>query len=179
MDDVTPERAAIRILPGSHRTLGEHWEAMLAKHRHGQSLPVPRSGQHGDYEGDYDQVDFAGQQPFPVSARRGQALVFSQGLMHSAWHNELPLPRKSFNTSWVAEGVSIGGMQYDVARFGSGHAQTPRDYRIAGLRQAFPQLRARLPVDRRHIVMDSLQLEASVAAWRERWPPSLQGRFRL
>ena len=81
MDDVTPERGAIRILPGSHLTLGAHWEEMMAQHRSGQSLPLPRSGQHGDYEGDYDQVEYAGLEPFPVSARRGQALVFSQALM--------------------------------------------------------------------------------------------------
>ena len=81
MDDVTPERGAIRILPGSHLTLGAHWEEMMAQHRDGQSLPLPRSGQHGDYEGDYDQVEYAGLEPFPVSARRGQALIFSQALM--------------------------------------------------------------------------------------------------
>ena len=65
----------------------------------------------------------------------------------------------------------------DVARFGQ--PETPRDYRIDGLRQAFPQLRARLPAERQHIVMEPAELEASVAAWFERWPPSLQGRFRL
>ena len=39
--------------------------------------------------------------------------------------------------------------------------------------------RARLPVGRRHLVMTASELEASLAQWVERWPPSLQGRFRL
>ena len=69
------------------------------------------------------------------------------------------------------------GIADDVARFGQ--PETPRDYRIEGLRQHFPQLRARLPAERQHIVMEPADLEASVAAWYERWPPSLQGRFRL
>ena len=97
--------------------------------------------------------------------------------MHSAWHNELPLPRKSFNTQWVAEGVSIGGMEYDLARWGG--TDTPRDHAIEAVRNAYPQLRARLPVGRRHLVMTASELEASLEAWVERWPPSLQGRFRL
>jgi hypothetical protein len=128
MDDVVPERAAIRVLPGSHRTLGRHWERALRHHTRGHPLPPPvsrmhaaranitcftsrflawlctpccalpprfpcttperwsavlsslqRSGQHGSYEGDYDQLEFSGQEPFPVSAKRGQALVFTQG----------------------------------------------------------------------------------------------------
>ena len=103
------------------------------------------------------------------------ALRFFQ--MHSAWHNELPLPRKSFNTQWVAEGVSIGGMEYDLARWGG--TDTPRDHAIEAVRIAYPQLRARLPVGRRHLVMTASELETSLEAWVERWPPSLQGRFRL
>ena len=51
--------------------------------------------------------------------------------------------------------------------------------RVLALVQHFPQLRARLPAERQHIVMEPADLEASVAAWYERWPPSLQGRFRL
>ena len=104
VDDVTPSRAAIRMLPGSHRTLGAHWEATLAKHRNGESLPRPRSGQHGPFAGDLDQADFPvsadfpvrlgrlpsvgpdglGSRPFPVSARRGQALVFTPSLVSTA-----------------------------------------------------------------------------------------------
>ena len=84
VDDVTPSRAAIRMLPGSHRTLGTHWEAVLAKHRNGESLPRPRSGQHGPFAGDLDQMDFAAHEPFPVSARRGQALVFTPSLVSTA-----------------------------------------------------------------------------------------------
>ena len=40
---------------------------------------LQHSGQHGSYEGDYDQLEFSGRDPFPVSAKRGQALVFTQG----------------------------------------------------------------------------------------------------
>jgi hypothetical protein len=36
-----------------------------------------------------------------------------------------------------------------------------------------------MPEGRQHIVMDEQTLEESIAAWKERWPPALQGRFRL
>lgn len=42
-------------------------------------------------------------------ARRGETLVWSQQVLHSAWHNEDDEPRSGFFASWVADGVSMGG----------------------------------------------------------------------
>ena len=57
--------------------------------------------------------------------------------------------------------------------------ETDPSYRLVKLREVFPQMRARFPAVRRHLVMDEDTLEHSIAAWEERWPLSLQGRFRL
>ena len=72
------------------------------------------------------------------------ALGWVAALMHSAWHNESAHPRAHYSSSWVAEGVSVGGMEYDVARFGKPGEPprtTPRHYRLDAARERFPQLR--------------------------------------
>eukprot|EP01047_Picozoa_sp_COSAG01_P109416 COSAG01_NODE_38292_length_491_cov_1.512755_1_plen_59_part_00 len=44
-------------------------------------------------------------------ARRGEAQVFTQSIVHAGWHrDDIGTPRKGMHCSWVAEGVSIGGM---------------------------------------------------------------------
>ena len=72
------------------------------------------------------------------------------------------------HVSWVAEGVSIGGMAFN-----------DNAGRIDGVRERSRALRERLPADRRHIAMDDATLDRLVAAWVEEWPPTLRGRFRL
>ena len=70
-----------------------------------------------------------------MAAKRGYALVFSQSLLHAGWSYSDPSgePRKGFHISWVAEGVSIGGMRFN-----------DNSGRIDGVRE-----RSRLRVDRK------------------------------
>ena len=73
-----------------------------------------------------------------MAAKRGHAQVFSQSLLHAGWHSESEVPRKGMHVSWVAEGVSIGGMAFN-----------DNAGRIDGVRERSRALRERLPADRR------------------------------
>ena len=105
-----------------------------------------------------------------MAAKRGYALVFSQSLLHAGWSYSDPSgePRKGFHISWVAEGVSIGGMRFN-----------DNSGRIDGVRERSRALRALLPSERQHIAMNDTTLNRLVDLWKEEWPPTLRGRFRL
>lgn len=80
LKDVTPERAALRVLKGSHVALQAHWEEMLRLLP--DQLPV-RHGPRWFDPGEPDARPFAAMEPTPMVARRGQATVWTQAALHS------------------------------------------------------------------------------------------------
>ena len=90
VNDVPAERGAMRILPGSHRPIQEHFERTLTpEHR----AMLPRV--HGVYAEQLEPAGFpyAGHEPMPVVAKRGMAQFFTQSLLHSVRpHRPAPAP---------------------------------------------------------------------------------------
>lgn len=169
LNDVPAERAAMRVLKGSHKQLGAHWQEMQQRWKAdpNASLPV-RHGPRWEAEGEPDARLFAGLEPTAMAAPRGYAQVFSQSLLHAGWRSEDTEPRKGFHISWVADKVSVGGMCFNG-----------QSGRIDGLRQRSAELRKVMAPERRHVAMEDSTLERLVAQWEEKWPPTLRGRFRL
>lgn len=84
VSDVTPERAAMRILPGSHRRIQQHWEKILTP-EHKSSLPrvhglFPNpSTQYPSYPEfipEPDDFKYTECEPTPVAVPRGTAQIF-------------------------------------------------------------------------------------------------------
>ena len=145
LNDVPADRGAMRILPGSHRTIMEHWGRVLSsEHKtrlprvHGlRPEPVAESAHaYPEYVPELTPTPWIEQRPTPAVARRGQILVLCSAGLHSAWQNEGPVPRKAMTLAWAAAGVSCG---------------LPRAQR-EGVMAFFPELRRRLRPDRAHIV---------------------------
>ena len=169
LNDVPAERAAMRVLKGSHRPLGAHWQEMQQRGKADPGAPLPvQRGPRWEAEGEPDARPFARQEPTAMAAARGYAQVFSQSLLHAGWHSDDTEPRKGFHISWVADGVSIGGMRFNG-----------QSGRIDGVRERSAKLRAVMDPQRRHVAMDDSTLERLVGLWEEEWPPTLRGRFRL
>ncbi len=169
LNDVPAERAAMRVLKGSHKRLGAHWQEMQQHWKANPNSPLPvRHGPRWEAEGEPDARWFAALEPTAMAAPRGYAQVFSQSLLHAGWHSEDTEPRKGFHISWVADGVSIGGMRFN-----------DQSGRIDGVRQRSAELRQVMAPERRHVAMDNSTLERLVELWDEEWPPTLRGRFRL
>ncbi len=169
LNDVPAERAAMRVLKGSHKRLGAHWQEMQQRWKANPNSPLPvRHGPRWEAEGEPDARWFAALEPTAMAAPRGYAQVFSQSLLHAGWHSEDTEPRKGFHISWVADGVSIGGMRFN-----------DQSGRIDGVRQRSAELRQVMAPERRHVAMDNSTLERLVELWDEEWPPTLRGRFRL
>ena len=159
----------MRVLKGSHTRLGAHWQEMQQRWKANPSVPLPvRHGPRWEAEGEPDARSFAGLEPTAMAAPRGYAQVFSQSLVHAGWHSEDTEPRKGFHISWVADGVSIGGMRFN-----------DQSGRIDGLRQQSAELRQLMEPERRHVAMDEATLEQLLRLWEEEWPPALRRRFRL
>jgi hypothetical protein len=171
LKDVVPERAALRVLKGSHVALQEHWEAMLSLPA--DQLPINHGPRWAD-PGEPDAVPFANQEPTPMVALRGQATAWTQAALHSMWHNSDTEPRSGFAISWTALESSVGGMSF---RWHDQEAETAD--RIEGIRQRSVELRGQLAPDRQHIMFTEAELDWSVAQWEEKWPQSLRQRFRL
>ena len=94
----------------------------------------------------------------PAFAKRGQALVFTQALLHSAWQNCDSVPRKALLTSWIGAGVT---------------GALPTSQRDSVI-ERFPRLRERLRPERRHLVPDTFDwlLESDYEPkWPETFPP--------
>jgi hypothetical protein len=161
-NDVPLERGPMRVLKGSHLPIADHWEQVLhdpAKlaqlpRVHGLG-PVTRRGEHepgsgGTYSGIPELMDvpWAEQKPEKVVAKRGQALVFSQALLHEATANEDSVSRKAHIMSWTAASVP-------------GFLATGR---IEGMRDYHEKLRAKLleyKPDRAHLVPESFMHDIS------------------
>lgn len=112
--DVSPDRAAMRVLPGSHRVIMRHWDSVLSAERK-QSLPrchgvLPQPGtNYPSYPEHIPRsacmlkgLDYDDCEPVPVAVPRGTAQVFTQSMLHTAWHNSTSEPRKGFIISWSA-----------------------------------------------------------------------------
>jgi len=169
LNDVPAKRAAMRVLKGSHKRLGAHWQEMQQRWKANPNAPLPvQHGPRWEAEGEPDARSFAGLEPTAMAAPRGYAQVFSQSLVHAGWHSEDTEPRKGFHISWVADGVSIGGMRFN-----------DQSGRIDSLRQRSAELRQSMAPKRRHVAMDESTLERLVGLWQEEWPPTLRRRFRL
>jgi len=169
VNDVPAERAAMRVLKGSHKRLGAHWQEMQQRWKAEPNIQLPvQHGPRWEAEGEPDARWFAGLDPTPMAATRGYAQVFSQSLLHAGWHSEDTEPRKGFHISWIADGVSIGGMCFN-----------DQSGRIEGVRQRSAELRQAMAPERRHIAMDDSTLNRLLEQWEEKWPPTLRGRFRL
>jgi hypothetical protein len=128
-NDVPEERGAMRLLPGSHRTIGRHWERVLSPAelqclpRHhslfavnqpdgliaggdGIARPAKFKKTFPEHIADESGAEPYGlQQPVAAVAKRGQALVFTQAMLHAASRNFDAVPRKGFICSWVAADV--------------------------------------------------------------------------
>ena len=88
LKDVYPERAALRILKGSHVAFQEHWEEMLSLPSH--ELPV-NHGPRWEDPGEPDARPFAAMEPTPMVARRGEATAWTQAALHTACASSSPL----------------------------------------------------------------------------------------
>jgi hypothetical protein len=166
LNDVPAHRGAMRILPGSHRPIMEHWDRIL-RPEHKVSLPrvhglrpVPETAAAFlEYIPDMGETPWVEREPTAAVARRGQILVLCSAGLHSAWQNEDTVPRKAMGTSWIAAGVSCG---------------LPKNQRDA-LMDFFPRLRRQLRPDRAHIVPDHFDwlFESDYdPRWPETFPPS-------
>ena len=62
-----------------------------------EHIPTPING-----------LDYSALDPMPVAVPAGTAQIFTQSLLHTAWHNSTPEPRKGFIISWCAAEVGIG-----------------------------------------------------------------------
>ena len=95
VNDVPAERGAMRILPGSHRPIQEHWErtltpehrAMLPRHQVLRPQPSDTTQEtwsnHPEYIPEPADFPFTECEPMPVVAKRGTAQFFTQSLLHS------------------------------------------------------------------------------------------------
>jgi hypothetical protein len=119
-NDVPIERGPMRVLLGSHLPLADHWQqkiqdpAKLAQlpRVHGMRPIHPSqaempAGSGGTFQclPEMSDVAWRDQQPWKAVAKRGQALVFSQALLHQATANEDTESRKGHIMSWTADTV--------------------------------------------------------------------------
>ena len=162
LNDVPVHRGAMRILPGSHRPIMEHWSRVLStEHKkmlprvHGlRPAPVPEGSQsYPEYIPDLSEIPWIECEPTPVPARRGQMLVLCSAGLHSAWQNEDSVSRKAMGPAYVASGITCA---------------LPRDQRDAVL-DIFPRLKRKIRPERAHIVPDGFDwlLESD---YEPQWP---------
>lgn len=165
VNDVPADRGAMRILPGSHRTIMEHWSRVLTpEHKtklprvHGvRPDPTEKSPAYPECVPELTDVPWADQEPVAQVAQRGQMLILCSSGLHSAWQNEDTVPRKAMTTSWVAKGVSCG---------------LPKNQRDAVI-DFFPPLREKLRSDRKHIVPENFEWLFE-SGYEPKWPETFK-----
>lgn len=117
LSDVTPDTAAMRVLPRSHLPIQRHWQNVLTREHRQQLLPrnyglFPHPSKDyptfPQYIPEPEDFRFSTAKPLAVEARRGQALVFTQSMLHTGWSNFTTSARKAIIVSWVAAGVPFG-----------------------------------------------------------------------
>jgi ectoine hydroxylase-related dioxygenase (phytanoyl-CoA dioxygenase family) len=167
VNDVPIDRGAMRILPGSHKPILQHWSRVLTpEHKamlprvHGlRPDPTEKSPAYPECVPQLTDVPWGDQKPVAQVARRGQILVLCSSSLHSAWQNEDTVSRKAMTTSWIPTGVRCG---------------LPKNQRD-GVMAFFPQLRKKLRPDRVHIVPDHFDwlIESGYdEKWEEAFGPS-------
>ena len=116
-NDVPLERGPMRVLKGSHLPIADMWEERIRDPAKLAQLPrvhglSPNRGEHepgsgGSYSAIPELLDvpWSEQVPEKVTAKRGQALVFSQALLHQATANEDTVSRKAHIMSWTPASV--------------------------------------------------------------------------
>jgi hypothetical protein len=161
LNNVPADRGAMRILPGSHRPIMEHWSRTLTS-EHKQMLPrvhgirfdpKETAPAYPEHLPELTHTPWVDQEPIPFTAKRGQILVLCSAGLHSAWQNEDSVPRKAMGTAWIADGVSCG---------------LPKNQRD-GLMEFFPKLRERLSPDRAHIVPEDYDWVIE-SDYEPKWP---------
>lgn len=165
VEDVPAERAAMRILPGSHIPIMDHWERVLTPE---QKRQLPR--QHGlfprpsvtypsfpEFIPEPPEFLYSQCEPMAVAVPANTAQIFTQSMLHSSWHNSDTQPRKGFVISWCDNSVPIG---WDTAG--------QRDQ----LRDALPRLRrsiAKWKPGREHIALARQQIKHVVSLYEPHW----------
>ena len=161
LNEVPEHRGAMRILPGSHRRIMEHWSRILTP-EHKSMLPRVHGIRHQPNEGfvaypehlpDLTETSWFDQEPVPYVAKRGQVLVLCSGGLHSAWQNEDDVPRKAMGNSWAAQGVTCG---------------LPKNQRDLAV-EFLPKLKSKLSPDRAHIVSEDFDW-LHVSDYDPKWP---------
>jgi hypothetical protein len=90
--DVTTDMGAMRILPGSHRRINEHWETTLSPHHKAQlprvhgvrPRPAETHNTYPEYLPEPHDFQYTECEPVPVAVKRGTAQFFTQSMLHSA-----------------------------------------------------------------------------------------------
>ena len=104
LNDVSSHRGAMRIPPGSHRLIMEHWsrilrpeqKAKLTRVHELQPSPVPQTAaSFPECIPDMGRTSWVQCEPTATAARRGQILVLCSAGLHSAWENQDLIPRKA------------------------------------------------------------------------------------
>lgn len=161
LNDVPEHRGAMRVLPGSHRPIMEHWSRILTdEHKaelprvHGIRFdPKESSPAYPEHLPELLGTKWADQEPVPFVAKRGQVLVLCSAGLHSAWQNEDSVPRKAMGSAWIPGGVTCG---------------LPKKQRD-GLMAFFPKLKEQLSPERRHIVPDDFDWVIE-SDYEPKWP---------
>ena len=121
--DVTADMGAMRILPGSHRRINEHWEMILSPHHktqlprvHGvRPHPAETHNTYPEYLPEPHDFQYTECEPMPVAVKRGTAQFFTQSMLHSASVNtyrfKQSLPLSAFSSS-----VSLYAVSDSIAR---------------------------------------------------------------
>jgi hypothetical protein len=165
LSEVTPESGAMRILPGSHKKFMDHWELTLLPERR-QYLPRvhglrPAPAPLAEGLPELGATRWLDQQPIPAVAHRGQLLVVSGTILHSAWHNPAPESRKGFLLQFMAQEVA-GGLA---------------EGRIEVCQQVYPGLRSALPLERQHLIPS--EFRHFVTGYDEKWPEMFVGGSKM